>query len=104
MMDQPRDERPENDRSEAAERADHLRRLRSRVNELEQQLRQLQEQTAAEWSRFDEAQQTIPCKARLTHDDWYAKVWGPQISVLKVQLSNALTAWKLLQAHTPQEK
>jgi hypothetical protein len=103
-MDQPHNERPENNRQEAAERANRLRQLRSHVNELEQKLRQLHEQTAAEWSRFDEDQQTIPHEARLTYDDWYAKVWGPQISVIRVQLRNAVTAWKLLEAHTAQEE
>jgi len=103
-MDESRNERPGNNHLEAAERAKRLRQLRFRVNELEQQLRQLHEQTVAEWSRFDEAQQSVPHEARLTYDDWYAKLWGPQISVVQVQLRNALAAWKPLEAHTPQEE
>jgi len=102
-MDEPGNERPGNDRPEATERANRLRRLRSRVDELEQQLRRLHEQTAAEWSRFDEAQQTIPHEARLTYTSWYASMWGPKISIVQTELDNALAAWKLLEAHTPQE-
>jgi hypothetical protein len=91
---------PGNKLPEATERAN---RLRSRLNELEQQLRQLHEQVAAEWSRFDEAQQTIPHEARLTYTSWYASIWGPKISIVQTELDNALAGWKLFERHTPQE-
>ena len=91
---------PDNELPEATERAN---RLRSRVNDLEQQLCRLHEQAATEWSRFDEAQQTIPDEARLTYTSWYASIWGPKISIVQTELDNALTAWKLFEVHMRQE-
>ena len=97
------DKRPGSDRPEPTEQAFRLQRLRSRVDELEEQLRRLHEQTAAEWSRFDGTQQTVPQEARLTYTSWYASLWGPKISIVRTELDSALTAWKLIEAQTLQQ-
>jgi len=82
---------------EVAKLAERVRALQSRLAQLDRELEETRSRAPLEWSRMEKSQEHLPVAGRLTYDSWYATYWGPKISILMTEYSDAAGQLSVLQ-------